>query len=115
MRRDISSGLPPRRIRRLRNSAVTMRRPTSGAIDRATVSTSGSSGTFGHLEEDVVALHAHLERGDALRRVVIEFPGPAIEFPHVIRADHAAVVQRALSQWAAAMGADTAQRVDFTR
>src|SRR5579884_1137140 len=38
-------GSPPRRTRRQRNSAETMRRPIMGARERATVSTSGSSGT----------------------------------------------------------------------
>ena len=34
-----------------------MRLPTTRAIDRATVSTSGSSGTLGELDQDVVAGH----------------------------------------------------------
>src|SRR5580698_2368899 len=44
MRAAIVSGSPPRKIRAQLNSAERMRRPTNGASDRATVSTSGSSG-----------------------------------------------------------------------
>src|SRR6266404_1611073 len=107
------SGSPPRSTRRLRNSAVTIRRPTSGAMERATVSTSGSSGTLGDLEEDVVALDAHIESGNTPGRVVIVLPGAAIEFPQMIGANHAPIVDLTLPQRAALMNTNAAERADF--
>src|ERR1017187_6216087 len=103
MRAAILSGSPPRSTRVARNSAETMKRPTSGAIERVTVSTSGSSGRLGHLDQDVVALYLHLVGGDAFGGIVVIFAGDAIELPQVVRANHAAVANLALASWAAAM------------
>src|SRR5207248_5094642 len=85
-------GSPPRRMRRQRNSADTIRLPTRCAIDRVTVSTSGSSGTFRNLEENLVPLQLHLIGGDTLGGIILVLPGAAVEFPKVKRADHAPFV-----------------------
>src|SRR5688572_18477012 len=110
----MSSGSPPRSTRRLRNSAVTMRRPTHGAMDLVTVSTSGSSGTAGNLEKNVVAIDANFECCDPFCRVIIIFPGAAIKLPHMVRTYHMAVVNLALSQRSATMDTNPAERVDLT-
>src|SRR3989442_777407 len=107
------SGSPPRSTRRLRNSAVTIRRPTSGAMERATVSTSGSSGTLRHLEEDVVALDAHFKNGNPLGGAVIVLAGTAVEFPQMIGANHAPIVDLTLPQRAAPMNTNAAESADF--
>src|SRR6185437_10202272 len=44
-RSAICCGSPPRSTRMQRNSALMMRRPTRGLMERVTVSTSGNSGT----------------------------------------------------------------------
>src|ERR1022692_4335370 len=112
MRAAMRSGSPPRSTRVARNSAETMERPTSGAIERVTVSTSGSSGTLGHLDQNVVALHLHCVGGDAPGGIVVVFARDAIELPQVVRANHAAVVNLALAQRATAMQANPAQCTD---
>src|SRR5947199_1375257 len=107
------SGSPPRSTRRLRNSAATIRRPTSGAMERATVSTSGSSGTLRHLEEDVVAFDAHFKSGNAFGRVVIVLTRTAVEFPQMIGTNHAPIVDLTLPQRAALMNTNAAESADF--
>src|ERR1700674_5808540 len=107
----MASGLPPRKMRRQRNSADAIRRPASGAIERTTVSTSGSSGTaLGNHQEDVFAILPDFIGGHPLSGIVIVFAGAAVKLPQVIRANHAAIVKLALAQRAATMDAHAAER-----
>src|SRR5262245_27304282 len=101
-------------MRKLRNSAEMIRLPTSGAIERATVSTSGSSGTLRNLEENLVAFYAHFKSGHALGSVVIVLAGTAVEFPQMIRTNHSPIVDLPLSQRPSLMNTNAAQRTDFT-
>src|SRR5689334_8485939 len=97
-RADIWSGSPPRNIRRQLNSADTMRRPTRGVMERTTVSTSGSSGTSGGLQENAAVFHLHIELLELAGRVPRIFAGGAVEFPHVVRADQLSIVDLSLPE-----------------
>src|SRR5579885_4987 len=106
----IASGSPPRRTRTERNSAERMRRPRSGAMERATVSTSGNSGMSGNLQENIAAFDFHFEGRDAERRIGIVLAGCAIKLPEVVWAHNPAVVNLSLAQGSSSMQANPAQR-----
>jgi len=89
-----------------------MRRPTIGAMDRATVSTSGSSGTLGELDQDVVTGHPHRERLDLFGGIEIVRPSGAVPLPGVPGTHDKVAVDGALPQWTAAMRAGAVQRGD---
>src|SRR6185437_16763162 len=80
----------PMSTRSPRNSALTMRRPTTaGRSVRTTVSTSGSSGiALGQIDEDVRVFD--LDAVDRNAHAVIDEARAAarIEFPHVPGANH---------------------------
>src|SRR5579863_438109 len=113
IRRPASASLippgSPRNMRRQVNSAETMRRPTMRAMDRATVSTSGSSGTLRHVEQDIVAFHLDSEGRDFLVGIEIVGAGLAVPLPAVPWAHHVVAVESALPQRTAAMQAGAAK------
>src|ERR1035438_7453647 len=121
-RAESRAGSPPRRMRRVRNSAPRMRWPAMGAAERAMAGEGGERadhgfdfGEFGHsgnLDIDVAALHFDFESGHAFGGVVIVLAGGAIEFPKVVGADDAAIVNLALAERAALMEAHAAEGVD---
>src|SRR5882724_571281 len=105
------SGLP-RIIRAHRNSAARMRRPASrGARPRTMVSTSGSSGILGNVDQDIVASDLCRERRDPDRGVVIVLARAAVELPGVPGAGEMGAVDGSLSQRSALMGAGSGERV----
>src|SRR6266545_3259606 len=107
---DIRWGSPPRSTRRQRNSAVTIRRPTRAAMERATVSTSGSSGMrLREVGEDIVALYLDRVRAQLAGAVVIVLSGVAVELPQVPGAHHPSVHQVAEAKRPAAVRADAVQ------
>ncbi len=89
-----------------------MRRPTSGRIDRTTVSTSGSSGTYGTSMKNLAVLDPHRISGDAARGIAIVLAGAAIEFPKVVRAGEVRAIEVPLPERTAVVNADAIESVD---
>src|ERR1035437_6213661 len=69
-------------------------------------------GGVGDLYIDVAAVDFDFESGHASGGVVIVLAGGAIEFPKVVGADHAAIVDLALAERTALMEAHAAEGVD---
>src|SRR5580658_5462885 len=107
----ISSALP-RKIRAQVNSAETIRRPTTRAIDRTTVSTSGSSGTFRHFEQDVVAFDCDRVGGNLLAGIEVVGASLAVPLPGMPGANDMIAVQGALPQWSATVQTRSTERGD---
>src|SRR5882724_2286910 len=102
----------PRSTRGQRNSAARMRQPASrGARPRTMVSTSGSSGMLGNVDQDIVASDLCRERRDPDRGVVIVLASAAVELPGVPGAGEMGAVDGSLSQRSALMGAGSGERV----
>src|SRR5580658_8297931 len=89
-----------------------MRLPTIRAMDRATVSTSGSSGTSGELDQDVVAGHPHFKCRHLSGGVEIVRPRGAVPLPGVPGTHDIVAVDGALPQRTAAMRARSGERGD---
>ena len=72
-------------------------------------------GKFGHLGDlniDFAVFYFDFKSGHAFGGVVIVLAGRAIEFPEMVGADHASIVDLALAERSAAMEADAAERAD---
>src|SRR5258708_37205475 len=103
----------PRSTRGQRNSTARIRQPASrGARPRTMVSTSGSSGMLGNIDQDVVAGELRRKCGDLDSGVVIMFACAAIELPGVPRTGEVRAVDGPLSQRSAAVRTSSRERVD---
>src|SRR5260370_32844357 len=103
----------PRSTRGQRNSAARIWQPASrGARPRTMVSTSGSSGMLGNINQDVVAGDLRRERGDPDRGVVIVLARAAIELPGVPGTGEVRAVNGPLSQGSAAVRTSSRERMD---
>src|SRR5438552_6829194 len=90
-----------------------MRLPASrGARSRTMVSTSGSSGMLGDIDQNLVAGDLNREGSHPHGRIVIVCASAAVELPGVPRAGEIRSVDRALPEGPAVMRARPGERTD---